>query len=242
MTRWFFILAILAAGFNARASDTLFHQAQSAYDEGRYEDAAQCYESILSNGVDNVEVHYNLGNALFKAGDLPGAVWHYRTAWYDAPRDPDINANLHFALNAAGAIESHPTVIERGLTSLSSREWIILAVGSYLALFILLFLAQLIRNARSALFRLCLVPALLLLIATGGWWYWRSFRLNPEVVVTKAGITALYGPVEGSTAHYKLPQGALVRQCGTDPKGWIEVEYDSKKGWIKADDIVSLCP
>ena len=101
-----FILAmVLGMAFNAGAIDDLFTKAQAAYDDGRYAEAVLLYDNMVSNGVESTEVIYNLANAYFKDGDLPKAVWHYRKAWYRAPRDPDINANLHFALSAAGAIE-----------------------------------------------------------------------------------------------------------------------------------------
>ena len=84
--------------------DKSFLEAQAAYDDGRYAEAVMLYSKLLDRGVSNHEVHYNLANAYFKDSDLSHAVWHYRKAWHDAPRDPDIRANLHFALNAAGAL------------------------------------------------------------------------------------------------------------------------------------------
>jgi len=238
-----FIVAVLAASsLSAFSFDDAFRQAQTEYDNGRYKEAVACYEGILNQGAGNVEIHYNMANAMFKAGDLPNAVWHYRTAWYKAPRDPDINANLHFALNAAGAVEPAHSITRRFFTSLSSNGWMALATASYLLLSAVLFLSIVLRNARYALLKLSLLPALLLLMAGCGWWEWRTFRIRPEAVVIRSGTTALFGPMDGSTAHYKLPQGALVRQCASDPKGWEEVEYDGKKGWIKTQDIMSLSP
>jgi len=35
---------------------------------------------------------------------------------------------------------------------------------------------------------------------------------------------------------------AIVRQRGTDPKGWIEIEYDGTTGWVKKDNILLLYP
>lgn len=221
--------------------ETSFQRAEQAYDAGNYAEAATLYESMLSNGVSNVEVHYNLANAHFKAGQLPEAVREYRTAWYEAPRDPDIAANLHFALNAAGAVESVPSITERFMTTLSSREWIWTATGSYLAACLLVLLGMLNRRGRPVLLKLSLVPLLSLLVSAGGWTQWQTFRSNPEAVV-QTGSTALFGPMEGATAHYKLPAGALVRQRNTDPKGWIEVEYDGKNGWIKQENIALVSP
>lgn len=220
----------------------LFLLAQAAYDDERYAEASSIYGQLASNGVDNVELHYNLANAHFKNGNLPEAVLHYRKAWYQAPRDPDIRANLHFALNAAGAAESPPAFLERFFHILSQNGWIMAAASGYLALVLLLILGMLIRPAKRTLVKLSLLPAVLILLSAGGWRHWRQLESNPEWVVVKSGATALYGPIEGTTAHYKVPLAALVQQHGSDSKGWIEIEYDGKKGWLKERYIKSVSP
>ena len=219
-----------------------FSAAKTAYDEAHYAEAAQLYEQLLSNGVANVEVQYNLANAYFKNAQLPEAVWHYRKAWYAAPRDPDIRANMHFALNAAGAAEPAPDPLAKTLSSLSKNEWLMVAIGAYLLLTLLLMLGLLVRRAKRLLYKLSLLPAALILISAGGLWHWQQFENNPEWVVVKSGATALYGPVEQSTAHYELPLAALVRQRSTDSKGWVEIEYDGKKGWLKQKYIHRVSP
>jgi tetratricopeptide (TPR) repeat protein len=233
---------LLGTAFDAVALDDPFIKAQAAYDDGRYAEAVLLYENMVSNGVENIEVIYNLANAYFKDGDLPNAVWHYRKAWYSAPRDPDINANLHFALNAAGAIEPVPGLPGRILSTLSAREWIAAVIAAYLLLTLLLGLSLLLRSIRFPLLKVSLIPAALLLLALAGWRYWGQFSKAPEAVVIKSGTTTLYGPVEGSTAHFDVPLAALVQQRGSDPKGWIEIEYDGKTGWVKKDNILLLSP
>jgi tetratricopeptide (TPR) repeat protein len=256
MRRFATIIMVAFAPFLSLAADALqtdpagtgnalaeiFHKAQAAYDDGRYAEAVLLYEALEYKGVANTELHYNLANACFKDSDLPKAVWHYRKAWYQAPRDPDIRANLHFALNAAGAIEPAPRFIERAFNELSRGEWIAAATAAYVVLALLLLLALLLPKLRKPLIKACLAPAALLLLSAGGWWQWHQLTVHPEWVVVKTEATALYGPVEGSTAYYKLPLGALARQRGTDPKGWIEVEYDGKRGWLKGDYISRVSP
>jgi len=224
------------------AQNDLFDRAQSAYDDGRYGEAASLYERMLSNGVDNAEVHYNLANACFKNHELPNAVLHYRRAAYDLPRDPDIAANLHFALNAAGAIEPTPSFIERSLSTLSKNEWIVLGTGSYALLTLLLLLLLFMKRQRRMLFRLIALPTLLLALAYFGWRHWHLLTIYPEWVVTQTEATTRFSPIEGSTAHFKLPHGALVRQSSMDSKGWVEVEYDGKQGWIKQEFIRRVSP
>ncbi len=236
------ILLLLAAAHPCFAQEETFLKAQEAYDDARYAEAAMLYESLLSNGVANVEVHYNLANACFKNGELPKAVWHYRKAWYGAPHDPDINANLSFALNAAGAIEPSGSFMRRFFLSRSLAGWIIVAVVGYTLLVLFLLLALFVQPARRLLLKLSLISSILILLGGAGWWHWNTFFAHPEWVVIKSEATALFGPVKGSTAHYKIPLGALVQQYGSDPKGWLEVEYDGKRGWIEPTFVQSVYP
>jgi tetratricopeptide (TPR) repeat protein len=236
------LAALLACALSSFAFEKDFINAQAAYDDGRFAEAATHYEKLLREGVSNPELHYNLANAYFKTGDLPGAVQYYRTAWYERPRDPDIRANLHFALNAAGAVDPAPSLTERLFFELSKDEWIAAGVAAYLLFALLLLLAQPCRTARRALLKASLLPGILALLAVGGWWQWQQLQTNPEWVVARTEATALFGPVEGGTAHYKLPMGALARQRSLDPKGWVEVEYDGRRGWLKSDYIVRISP
>ena len=236
------LLTLFLAATAAASNEETFVKAQGAYDKGHYAEAALLYERLLSNGVVNAEVHYNLANANFKDGHLPEAVRHYRIAEYSAPRDPDIKANLHFALSAAGAVDPAPAFIERVFFTLSLDEWILAAVISYAILMLLLILSLLLPGRRRMLLKSTLLPLALVAVSAGGWNEWYRLKTNPEWVVIRNDATALYGPVDGSTAHYKPPLGALVRQCGTDPKGWIEIAYDGKRGWLKSEYISRISP
>ncbi|MDH3346247.1 MAG: SH3 domain-containing protein [Kiritimatiellaceae bacterium] len=220
----------------------IFKKAQTAYNEGRYSEASLLYKKLLSHGVKNVEVEYNLANAYFKNTQLPEAVWHYRKAWYAKPRDPDIRANMHFAINAAGAIEPAMGLTEKLFSALSQNEWITGAIGAYFLLMLLLTLGVLIRPSRRSLFRLSLLPLAFIFLCAGGWHHWQQLIDLPEWVVVKTEATALYGPIKESKAHYKIPLAALVRQRSAETKGWVEIEYDGKKGWINKKYIHRVSP
>lgn len=218
-----------------------FIDAQQAYDEGRYADAVTHYESILSHGVTQTEVYYNLANAEFKMGQLPSAVAHYRRAWYSAPRDPDIRANLQFALNAAGAVAPAPNPADRFGALLNRAEWIGTGVGAAVILMLMLTVGVLVRPIRRVLFQLALLPGLLILLSLGGEGFWRHLETRPEWVTTH-GTTARYAPVEGSTIHYEIPAAALVRQCREEAQGWVNIEYDGNQGWVMKEQISRVCP
>jgi tetratricopeptide (TPR) repeat protein len=81
----------------ATAPVDLFESGNSAYEEGRYEEAAAAYEKILGYGIRDPRVHYNLANACFKMSRLGAAILHYEKARRLEPADPDIRENLEYA-------------------------------------------------------------------------------------------------------------------------------------------------
>lgn len=90
---FFFMPALL---FGDTASE-LFLKGNEAYKQGRYGEAARFYEEILSSGIKNGFVHYNLGNAYFKQNDLGRAILNYQRARIFLPADGDVKFNLRFA-------------------------------------------------------------------------------------------------------------------------------------------------
>jgi hypothetical protein len=103
-----------------------YNQGNRLYAAKDYAGAAHAYEQALAAGP-NAAVHFNLGNALFKTGQLGQAVLHYRRAHFLAPRDADIAANLDFA--RAYRVDKTLTLpsplaraLERAFHALSRRE------------------------------------------------------------------------------------------------------------------------
>lgn len=232
------LCVFLVKGF---ASTETFEAAQQDYNAGRYAQAAKAYEGLLEAGLDNMEIHYNLANAYFKNGELSQAVWHYRTAWYEAPRDPDVRANLKFALHAAEAVPPEQTLMQRFFRTLSLHEWLLFSLAGYLVVCLLLLMALLVRRGRRFLLRLCLLPAAVMLLAGGGWWSWNRLGEHPECVVAK-GAMVRHSPFKEGVAFYKVPPGALVRQEAVQGN-WVRIRYDNKSGgWINKENILPLSP
>jgi hypothetical protein len=86
-----------------------------------YAGAAAAYEQALAAGP-SAAVHYNLGNALFKSGQVGRAILEYRRARALDPSDPDIAANLVFARSyRADKVMSDPGPLARTLGVLTHR-------------------------------------------------------------------------------------------------------------------------
>jgi hypothetical protein len=104
--------------------EDVFRTAEELYQNGRYAEAAEQYEILAKQGVQDGALCYNLGNAYFKAGRLGLAILHYERALRQMPGDADTKANLEFANSLKADVVDRPSMP-------SYIAWI---VGLYLAL------------------------------------------------------------------------------------------------------------
>ena len=108
--------------------------AKSLYEDGNYPEAIQIYEQIVSTGVRDSRVLYNLGNAYALNGDIGRAILNYERASEITPRDRDIRHNMAFARSEAGISSDLPAVNPLLEISSLSRAWVSLNEISVIAL------------------------------------------------------------------------------------------------------------
>ena len=129
------LAAVLFFNLNA-FTQTTFEQANIAYAEGRYEDAATGYEALLAEGP-NATLYYNLGNACFKQGELAQAILNYERALRLQPNHKDAQYNLKFAQSRIT-----DNIVEQDFflsawtrairNSLRERTWLYLSIGLFI--------------------------------------------------------------------------------------------------------------
>jgi tetratricopeptide (TPR) repeat protein len=210
-----------------------FLEASQAYDANRPADAVTLYGNLVESGYESKELYFNLGNAYFKIGKLGLAVLNYRRAWQIAPRDPDIHANLRFALQSTSASTPEYTAATKLFFKLSKSEWIALTTLSYWASAIVLALFLLMRNRRAFLARALSALLALLILGTAGITNEYIMHRSPEFVVVEPRQQALYAPLEGSKAYFALPEGSIVRleeRSGT----WLKVATGQQSGYVQS--------
>lgn len=103
---------------SVEGQEEIFQQGNQLYQEEDYVAAIEAYRAVRSAGYESAELHYNLGNAYFKAGDLGRSILAWERALALAPGDEDALANLELARSlTADAIEPLP------------RFWLLTAVS-----------------------------------------------------------------------------------------------------------------
>ena len=235
------ILLPIARGAPAQSPSNAFEAANRLYFEGKYSEAATTYGILEQSGQHSAALYFNLGNALFKSGQLGRAIAAYRHAEILAPRDPDIRANLQFARAQRQGPTLSPSKSQQWLRRLSVNEWASLAAVAIWLFFGVLVLAQfrpaLSRNARVFLIALG-IAALLLCGCTGA--AVASTKSDQMAVVIVPDGVVRNGPLDEAqnafTVHDGAELGVLDRK-----DNWFQVEVDGgRTGWIKNDQVAMV--
>ena len=208
-----------------------FLEASQAYDANRPAEAVALYSKLADAGYESKELFFNLGNAYFKMGKIGSAVLNYRRAWQIAPRDPDIQANLRFALQSTTATLPEYSTATKLFFKLSESEWITLATLVYWMASVLLATILLMRIRHLTLFRALAILLALLFLSVAGIVNHSIAQRSPEWVVMEPRQQALYAPLEGSKAFFALPEGSIVRmeeQSGT----WLKISTGQQSGYV----------
>jgi tetratricopeptide (TPR) repeat protein len=224
----------------ADEASTLFQQAGSDYQAGKYAEAVTAYEKILANGLENWQVHYNLGNAYFKQRLLGKAILHYEKALALNPENEDVRFNLDLAnLSVIDRIPTPPRSLvviglDTALHLISLQTATILAAALWVVLFFVLIARILGRGFFQRLSQSLLWPSLVawaLATIVFGWQlyeksnYRYAIVLAPRVVVTSA-------PAEGATEVFTLHEGVRV-QLETASGSYQRIRLaDGKVGWM----------
>ncbi len=233
---------LLAAPGRADTPEARFEAARAAYDRGDLATAVAEYEALLAEGVDPMPVYFNLGNTLYRMGRTGEAMWAWHRARVRAPRDPEILANLDLAERITGAPpfpQPFPASLFRQVSEAAWRRGLVSAwwVG-------LLALAAIhLRPALGAGLRPVVVLALLTAVGgLAGLGSWRILReQDPVVVVAETPAQARFAPLDTATPSMVLPPGTWARTVDRRD-GWIEVERDDQRGWIRKEHARQVLP
>jgi len=246
------LLALVVLGTATPAAgsgpEELFEKGNGAYEQGRYEDAAAAYTTVLGYGVADPRVLYNLGNASFKMGKLGRAILSYERALRLDPSDREARDNLEFA---RGRIRDrvpdpdlpYPVAVLKSVVdewSLDALAWLFLI--PYLAA---CGLAGAMTLARGALRRrllaygtaACLAAAVLLGAALG---YRIAETSARHAIVMTDRADALSGPAADNTVLFSVHEGTRL-EIHNRRADWLQVTLpNGLTGWVKADQVESV--
>ncbi len=235
--------------FTFAQNDIIFEQANTLYNEGKFTEAIQQYESIIDNGEHSSELYFNLGNAHYKLNNIAPSIYYYEKAALLNPKDVEIQNNLSFAKNMTiDAIDKIPEVgfskIIKNTTNMFSFDiwsWISIAL---MIVFVMLFLSYYFSNTTSRK-RFAFIGsfASLLLCFVALSFAFNKYSLdkknNPAIVFAQESQVKSE-PNLRSTEAFILHEGTKVQVLET-VDNWKKIKLtDGKIGWIPSEDIKLL--
>lgn len=227
--------------------NTVFFRANNFYREEEYDAAIQDYERLVSAGLRNANVFYNLANAYLRMGSKGKAILYYERAFRIRPRDADIRSNLDFArtLVEGDAGRSGERWYEQVLFFLrgflSPGEITFLVSILYLAAMIFLTLSIPFKRQRKLLYYSATVFCILFIVVLPSFIsgiYESEFQKKAVITIKETDVR--FEPNDDATVHFKLYEGAVI-QVARSQKDWHQVRrYDGKMGWLKGSVFVVI--
>jgi hypothetical protein len=234
--------AIVAPLSRAQTPEQLFDRANQLYQQTKFSEARDAYESILHSGLVSGELYYNLANTYYKLGNLGMAILNYERAHRLMPNDDDVNHNLQLAnLLITDRIEPTPRLFIwdywdgiKAAFSLNAITWI-----GYILFVVLCASLSLVVAARTyRLRRFGLLGAgasILVLVLCVTLWVGKlgeMTRSNAAIVTAKI-TTVKNSPDPKSSDAFVLHSG--VKVLITDSVNeWVKIRLaDGKVGWME---------
>ncbi len=245
----FLILFLLPAMLFAQDYAALADSAEAKYNRKLYNDAIADYQKVIDAGMESAALYFNMGNACFKAGDIPSAILYYEKAKKLAPSDEDIQYNLDVARNqTVDKIEAVPEMfLDRWYAQLENQldanSWAIVAIALLALVCILAGIFFLSR--RIALRKMAFWSGLVFLIFFGlslalTQSKYKDVSTENTAIVFDPSVTIKSSPDEGSVDLFVLHEGAkveLVDQVGQ----WYKIRIaNGSVGWMKKDALKEI--
>lgn len=245
---WVMVLLAVSVGM-AQAQESAGDIAEAArqhYEAGDYAASVEAYQLLLSAGVEDATVYFNLGNAYYEQGELGLALLFYRKAHELTPRDWELNVNMGLVRQQRFIRQGEETFLLDGLTAFTSG---VMTFAELRGLAILLWfgafgmgLAYLLREGWREVLRgpvialvVCLAAVLILL---GSRAY--TYAMRPAAVVTEAVVMVMSGPGEDYLPIYRLYGAAEVRLLESRGE-WVRfVLPDMRQGWMPRTAVTEV--
>lgn len=243
----FFSLVFLAfsAYLYSQEEKMVFNEGVEQYGSGNYKGAIKSWEKLVSSGFVSPDLYYNLGNAFFKEGEIPGAILYYEKALLIKPFNEDIRYNLEIARSYT--VDSFEIITEiffiRWYKMISllitSNFWalisLILFVCTLGLLLIYLFSGKL--NTKKFSFIVALFLLISSLIAISFSYQNRVITIEKrDAIIFTPVVTGKSSPDESGNDLFVIHEGTRVKI--EDELGeWYEIRLsDGNVGWIRSED------
>ena len=243
--RYFIILILFSSNAFAQNIDEIFFNANNYYNNSKYLESINVYESILAEGWESNNLYYNLGNAYFRQNMIGQAIWAYNKALKINPRNSDVNNNLEIVnarIKDRIILPDEFFLVKSYMNFKSSynlNEWLI--IGSITIFFsVILFLLSKLYIFDNVILDRLILGLIILAMIEHGIILDRFFDEsdNKIGIIIDNEVDTYSGPFYGdNTILFKVNEGTKVK-INQSQNNWIEIILlDGNRGWVPLDKI-----
>ena len=221
-------------------------EADSAYAQEHYQQAAHLYEELLKQGV-SAELYYNLGNSYYRMDNMTKAVLNYERAHLLSPGDRDVRLNLQLARSktidkVTPESEMFFVTWYRALVNITSVDgWAWTALCSLVAAIILALLYLFAGNINLRKVGFFGALAFVVLFAASNLFAWQQRRAltnRTTAIVIESAVPVKSTPAKNGTDLFILHEGTKVTITDGSMRDWKEIKMaDGKQGWLETKQI-----
>ena len=205
------------------------------FQDGDLKGAIEVWEGVLEKEAGSATLHYNLGSALYRSGDVPKAIAHWRLGRVLSPRDANVVHNLAVARSELSdviePVDTQPPLLQVA----TAMEWGLTGCLLLLVASLGLWLAPLRRRLGPwPAVGIAVIGALLMWVSLSG-----ASRLSqqPGAVVKSDGAFLRSLATRRSDVVSRLLGGTELGVEGSHD-GFVLVRTSGQvRGWIPMDAV-----
>lgn len=238
------VLAIVCLIHGATVFNSAFDRANAAYLEDDFQAAINGYEQLVSDGVTDADLFYNLGNAYYRVGRLGPAIANYERALHLRPGFESAERNLAQCLGETQRQLSAPLPPpwQQALlfwhSGLTPKTSLVVALACWILVWALL--AFRLKRQRPYLRRAAVISAVVAVMFGLSSWV----KEHPPLlaVANDDNVPVRYGIGPDETLRFELFAGdrVLVERRAD---GWVRVATaGGERGWVEEDELTLVGP
>jgi tetratricopeptide (TPR) repeat protein len=228
------------------AQNSLFKEANTVYQSEDYLLAITLYDSILKSDKESMALHYNLGNAYFKEGNIGKSILHYEKALRLKPQDEEILHNLGIARQkTVDRFEDVPENLFQAsrlaiIRLLSPDHWARLALFSLLLASLGLASYLFSSYLRIGFITILAGLSISLLSIIMAWSHENYLKNNQEAILLEDSSYVKSGPSENADDVFILHEGTKALRL-EQFENWSKIKLpDGKLGWLLSAEIAVI--
>jgi len=216
------------------------YKANEALQAGDFKGAQDILNGLIDNEAASGGLHYNLGIAYYRDGQLGKAIYHFRKSKIELPRNADVAFNLNYARKETkDKIENTENIV---LQKLNNNYPLNLKESSYflVSTIIITTIVSVILLYKSSaellvwLRRGCVTLLLLAAVGTG----YRYLQADAFGVIKTEKANVYSGRNTNSVLLFTIHEGTEF-SVEEDKDDWTRIALaDGKKGWIRSQQII----